>query len=193
MIDNDGNPGNEELRWGNPFGGGTLQSGYRYDSASRTSFNVNTGVEFALGKFSHFNFPIFLDSTISGAQLGISTDLYIAGNSLISGPFSFSFVHSETPNDCDTLLNTNCANDLVSFSNIITTDTFIIGYDEFTLELLGFRQGGITTSGFSTVEGQTNVAQLMAIFRAPTNVPEPGTVVLLSLGLLAMRLARKHN
>ena len=192
-INSDGIAGNEELRWGDPFTGGTLQSGYRFDSASLSSFDVETNAEFVLGDFTHFNFPVFLGTTISSAQLDITTDLHIGNDSLTSGPFTFSFLHDETPNACDTVSNPSCANDLVSFGNIVTSDTFSIGGDVFTLELLGFRQGGITTTSFSTVEEQENVAELMAIFRTPTSVPEPATIALLSLGLLAMGIARQRT
>ena len=189
-INSDGIAGNEELRWGDPFTGGTLQSGYRFDSASLSSFDVETNAEFVLGDFTHFNFPVFLGTTISSAQLDITTDLHIGSDSLTSGPFTFSFLHDETPNDCNT--GANCANDIVTVGNIITSNTFMIGGDEFTLELLGFQQGGVTTSSFSTMEEQANVAQLMAIFRTPASVPEPGALALLSLGLLAMGMTRKR-
>ena len=191
-IDSDGITGNEELRWGWPVGG-ARQSGYRFDSAAPGSFDVNTDVEFVLGEFTHFNFPIYLNSIIFGAQLDITTDLHIASDSLTSGPFNFSFSHDETPNICNTDANPSCANDLVTVGNIMTSDTFMIGSDVFTLELLGFQQDGVTTSSFSTVEGRENIAQLMAVFRAPTSVPEPASIALLSLGLLAMGIARKRT
>jgi hypothetical protein len=179
--------GNEEIRWGNPAE--LEQSGYRFDGSAPPSFLVNTDMAFSLGNFTHFNFPIY-GGGIDSAQLNITADLQIDGNPQAGGPFTFSFMHDETPNDCAPL--PVCANDLVSFSNLISSDTFMIGGDLFTLELLGFQQGGSTTSSFSTVEGRANVAQLMAVFRAPTTVPEPGVAFLLGLGLLAMRMTRKR-
>ena len=188
-IDTDTIAGNEEIRWGTTS---DSQSGYRFAGAAPASFNVDTGVEFSLGDFTHFNFPINADTGISGAQLNITTDLHIGGSPSTSGPFTFSFLHDETSNSCSPL--PGCANDLVSFSNLISSDTFMIGSEEFTLELLGFKHGGVTTLDFSTVEGDTNVAQLMAIFRAPTtSVPEPGMLALLSFGLLAMGMTRKQR
>lgn len=197
-IDNDPISGNEEIRWGADSFLNQLpaeqQSGYRFDGAAPLSFDVNTNTAFSLGDFTHFNFPVYGDS-ISSAQLSISTDLHIGGESLSSGPFTFSFIHNETQNNCVYLIGAtaDCANDLVSFGSLITADTFIIGSEMFTLELLGFQQDGVTTSSFSTVERQENVAQLMAIFRTPTNVPEPGIAILLGLGLLAMGVTRKFS
>jgi hypothetical protein len=190
FVDSDGITGNEELRWGTTA---DTQSGYRFDSSAPPSFDVNTDMAFTLGDFIHFNFPINLGSAISSAQLDITTDLQIDGNSLLGGPYTFSFLHNETSNACSP--QPGCANDLVSFSNLAGSDTFMIDSDEYTLELLGFQQGGTTATSFSTLEGQENVAQLQVIFRTLTTataVPEPGLIALFGLGLLAMGITRKR-
>jgi hypothetical protein len=77
-------------------------------------------------------------------------------------------MHNETPNACAP--QPGCANDLVSFSNMLSSDTFMVGGDEFTLELLGFQQGGVTATSFSTIEGEENMAQLQAIQRLKKKV-----------------------
>lgn len=187
-INTDGLVGNEEMRWGTPAGGGG-KSGYRFDSSAPPSFSVATGTNFKLGDFTHFNFPI-TGTTLKSAQLNITADLKFNGTSLTGGPYTFSFLHDETPN-----VGGPASNDKVTFTNLATSSTFNVGGETYTLELLGFQLGGSTmpSATFSTVEGQTNTTGLIAIFRAPTTViPEPGSFVLLASGLLGLAcLARR--
>ena len=184
--DTDGIAGSEEVRWG--FAAtGNGSSGYRFDSAAPSSFDVETGNVFSLGDFTHFNQPIF--HSITGAQLNISMDLTIDGVSLFEGPFSFSFLHDETSNDCQP--QPECANDIVSFVNPLISKTFLVAGVEYTLELIGFAVNGVSTTEFSTLEGENNVAQLMGVFKTPTTVPVPATIVLFALGLFAIGFVRR--
>lgn len=192
FIDSDGIAGNEEVRWGTAAEAG--QSGYRFDSAAPPSFVVETGTQFSLGDFSHFNYPIASGSSISGLSLDITAGLEIEGNPVSEGPFVFTFLHNETPNACSPL--PACANDIVSFSNLVSADSFNVNGIDYTLTLLGFMQGGVLAEFFSTVENQVNTAQLIASFTAvvpPVGVPEPGTLLLFGAALAGLGMARRRQ
>lgn len=194
FTNSDGIAGNEEVRWGTPAEAGqTGQSGYRFDSAAPPAFVVETGTQFSLGDFTHFNFPIASGTSISGLDLDIMADLEVEGNPVSEGPFVFSFLHNETTNGCSPL--PTCANDIVSFSNLVSSDSFNVNGVDYTLTLLGFMQGGVFTEFFSTIENQTNTAQLIASFTAvlPVSVPEPATLLLFGAALAGLGMARRRQ
>jgi len=185
-FDTDGLAGNEEIRWGDPASING-QSGYRFDGAAPAEFVVETGDIFSLGDFTHTNQPVW--GSITGAQLNITTELMIGGSMLGEGPFSFSFIHDETTNACDP--QPTCANDLVSFASLTTSDSFLVDGIEYTLELIGFSVDGVVMTEFSTLEGQMNTAQLLGTFIATESVPAPPAFVMLALGLVGIALGRR--
>lgn len=181
FINSDGRPGNEEMRWGTPVSGAG-KSGYRFDS-STTPLVTDTDVDFVLGNFTHFNFPIYPPS-LSHAQLNVHLNFTVDGSSPFDKIFKFNFNHDETTNSGPN----NCCNDLVSISNLVTSDVFNIGGDNYTLDLSGFSQNGHLVDTFSTVEGLANRAQLIGRFEVAhlVSVPEPTSLMLFAFGLLSV-------
>ena len=184
FIDSDPiSPGDEEIRWGTATDAG--QSGYRVDAAA-VPFTVETGDVFSLGLFTHTNQPIVFDTSITGAQLDIYTELMIGGMLFNEGAFSFAFTHNETSNGCEPL--PVCASDIVSFAGLETSDTFFIDGIEYTLDLVGFAVNGMVFDELSTLERSINTAELLATFRA---VPAPPAILLMALGLMGIAFSRK--
>lgn len=184
-IDTDGQPGFEEIRWADSATPINQRSGYRFDSAAPPSFPVGIDTDFVLGDFTHFNFPIPIspiNTSITSARLDVLAELTVDGVPLSVGPFLFSFLHDETPNNCSPL--PTCANDIVTISNLSNSAIFIADGQVLTILARGFSQddGATISSQFSTVEGQVNTAQLFARISPPT-IPEPATLSLLAFGL----------
>lgn len=158
--------GTAELRWGENAGFG--QSGYDFDPSAPPAFDVNSGEAFVIGNFTHINMPIRSGTSIDSAQLDVLVEIASGGE---PGPYLFSFLHDETPNRCSP--RPNCANDIVKISNLVTSDTFSIGDQLFTLSVLGFStDGGVTISDmFSSREKHTNSAKLYAEFVSVVPLP----------------------
>jgi len=187
-FNTDGIAGNEEIRWGIPDTSAG-QSGYRFAS-SAVPINAEVDTAFSLGTFTHFNFPVYAPSLVN-AQLNIGMDFTLNDGTNLNKTFNFLFGHDETSNSG----NNNCCNDVVSISNLITTDTFLIDGTHYTLSLSGFLQSGVIVDSFSTVENKVNQASLVGQFTEyrQANVPEPAPLLLFGLGLLSLVGARRYK
>ena len=186
-IDTDLVAGNEEIRWGVPTTNNGGQSGYRFDSAAPIA-GIVLDTDFTLGDFTHYNFPIQSGGAITSAQLNLSVDLTIDGNPLSEGPFTFSFLHTETPNSADPCAEggTNPCPDLVGISSLTSSDTFLIDGVAYTIDLTGFLLGdGTTVTEFLTDEKETNTAALLGVITL-ASVPEPSVLALLGLGFISI-------
>lgn len=199
--------GTDTIRWGNDAGFG--RSGYDFD-ATPTSFEIEADTGFVLGTFTHLNFPV-TGNVLEAVELSVSFTIEGVATAITS---VFDFAHLETDNHLrsnwtprsvgcangqmnGTGVNVNgCADRVTATHNEASTETFTIGATTYILEILGFQHENELMTDFWTVERQTNVSQLMAIFRTvdgpePPAVPLPASGLLLLGGLAALFARRK--
>lgn len=170
--------GTDIIHWGFPAEGGS-NSGYKF-AGNAPQLNLPLNTPFALGTFTHFNFPI-TGNALTSVDLTVNAAFVIDGSpqNFIG---TYSFTHNETPN-VPTPGDPNCCNDIVTFqNNVAQLGTVSIGGINYTIGLLGFQTspGGSLYTQFSTVENQQNVATLFAeISRPEVFAPEPSTYLIM--------------
>lgn len=185
-IHNSGvNGGKSTARWGTSIGYG--QSGYDFVSAATPVTVSSNGSAFALGSFTHLNYPI-----VGTALTNIDLALSLQDIGVFDVGTTFSFTHNETPNNTGGPAD----NDLVTITNPVVDRAFSYDGGSYYFNLFGFSQdGGATISTtFSTVEGKANTATLYGrITEAPLQAPEPATfaITLAGLGLVGWAARRK--
>ena len=164
---------------------------------------------FDLGQFTHLNRVIDSGTSIKSVTLTISAgisvkelDTGLAPVDLGMKNFVFDFEHTETPNRPSSGWCANgernwqgvnkfgCA-DLITVNQSSVTEYFKVGGTDFTVSIEGFRRrgdsAGTFVSMFETKETKSNKATIVGVANAKIHeVPEPGTVAMLGLGLVGV-------
>lgn len=194
--------GENQIRWGNPFGysiyNHSRKSGLGFAGVGSTS--LVAGDIFQLGTLSHFNNVIYGNTASAAVDLTISLDFLELGTQ----QFDFTLEIDETPNvwgSCP-YYSTRACSDRISWVDAVPDQTFAFGKQQYTLELLGFRQGfnSPMVTDFISQEGGTSQAYLYGKITAvglpdePIKaVPEPATAMGIALVSLYFAASRRQQ
>lgn len=187
-----------EIRWGYNHDG--ERSGYGFEGAPDLPTTINSGDAFTLGTMTHFNYAIEPGTAINGVSLDVMADFSRLGDASVTGPYRFSFTHEETPNTgcgwfylvCAAFFpEKNHVDDIVYLDETITSSGFQLGDRVYSMELLGFDN---YKEHFKTSEKEKTSIDLLARLNVrQVQVPEPGTLALLGLGLAGLGMARRRQ
>jgi hypothetical protein len=178
--------GTSTVTWGD---GVAPESGYVFAPGSDI-IGVPLSTAFVLGEFTHNNAPIPAGTAITAIDLSFGFDT----NGLpATVSATFNFLHDETPNSP----GPPASDDIVTITTPpVNAMITVAGTQVYFFNLLGFSTDGGSTfsSMYSSPEGGNNSTFLYGIItERPQGVPEPGTLLLLCVGIggLALALRRK--
>lgn len=185
--------GTNSISWGDPATPDG-PSGYTFvGAAPPTAGPFGPDVDFALGEFTHNNFPVFPPS-ITEATLEVETTGTVDGEAFALTS-TFIFDHFETPNNGDPCAaggDQPCPDLVTPTLNTGASESITVEGVDYFISVSGFMG---MDGGFLTLEGESNTATLVGSFTAdvPPAVPLPaaGWMLLAGVGGLAALRRRK--
>jgi hypothetical protein len=198
----------KQVFWGQPPSDGP-QSGYEFEGLNPTPVTVQPDMEFDLGRFTHFNNPIYTKpddgsaTAISEAQLRVDFELLIGAEAYAFTQF-YTFFHDETPN-----LGSNgqcahggtpgsgvhvhgCADRVDAVLNEGSSESVVVDGKEYRFDISGFQVGEKTMDFFMTTEQADNEAVLVGSYSiSEVPLPAAGWMLLAGVGGLVAMKRRK--
>lgn len=178
--------GTDSFTWGDGTPFFSPPSSLQYTG---NTFSVQTDDVFSFGTLQYFNGTIALGTQADAVDLDVLLSLTTPSG--INQDFLYNLGLINTLNTSDP----NASADIVNLPSAQPDTFFTVDGIDYTLEFLGF--GSITGSGFTTVdnfsvfEGSSASAEMLGRITVATSVPEPGTLMLMSLGIIGIALKGK--
>lgn len=177
--------GTNSFSWGTDATGG----GRNNLTFNGQAFSGTVGSFFDVGTISYYNGSVFAGTGADGVSLDVT--LSFTAPAGVVQTFTYALGIVSTTNTGDPIASA----DRIEFTTA-APQTFLLDGNLVTLvlEVGASGPGGFTSqNSFSVLENQSATAVLRGTLRAPSNVPEPGTMLLLAAAAAGAAFARHRK